>query len=84
MDSICGVVYIPLVGSKYAHRDPYLELQHGYDKFCSNSNHVLLIWNWISRTYQMCDFVKTDNFLSEVYGSHKIYRENIEIFKRKL
>lgn len=33
MDMVCGVIYISPAGSKYAHRDPYLELQHEYDKF---------------------------------------------------
>ena len=81
LDLVCGVIYIPPVGSKYSHRDPYLELQHEYDTICSNSKHVLLFGDWNSRTYQICDFVKTDSFLSDVYGNHELYRENMEIFK---
>ena len=33
-DLLCGIVYIPPIGSKYSSRDPYLELQYEYDKFC--------------------------------------------------
>ena len=35
---LCGIFYIPPYGIKYAHADPYLELQNELYKICSNMN----------------------------------------------
>ena len=80
-DLLCGMIYIPPIGSKYSHGDPYLELQYEYDKFCSNNKNVLLFGDLNSRTSQLCDFVKTDNFICDVYGNQELYRETMEILK---
>ena len=58
-DLLCGVIYIPPIGSKYSHRDPYLELQYEYDKFCTNDQNVLLLGDLNSRSSQLSDIVKT-------------------------
>ena len=80
-DLLCGVIYIPPIGSKYSHRDPYLELQYEYDKFCSNNQNVLLLGDLNSRSSQLSDIVKTDSFICDVYGNQDLYRENMEIIK---
>ena len=58
----CGVVYIPPHGSKYAHPDPYLEIQQEFDQFCLDSKHVLLFGDFNSRTANLPDFVDCDAF----------------------
>ena len=80
-DLLCGVIYLPPIGSKYPHGDEYLELQYEYDKFCSNNKNVLIFGDLNSRTSQLCYFVKTDNFICVVYGNQELYRENVEIRK---
>ena len=34
---LCGIVYIPPHGSRYANPDPYLELQNEFDNICTNN-----------------------------------------------
>ena len=40
-DLYLGVIYNPPYRSKYAVEDPYLEIQHEFDRVCSNRNNVL-------------------------------------------
>lgn len=78
---ICGVVYIPPIGSKYANPDPYLELQTEFSKFCSNNENVLLLGDFNSRTSALQDFVQLDEFICDRYGNDDLYRENLNIFR---
>ena len=80
-DLICGVVYIPPIGSKYAHTDPYLELQNEYDKFCAYTENVMLFGDFNSRTAIHKDFVKSDDFICEIYGNEDLYQENLKILQ---
>lgn len=80
-DLICGVVYIPPPGSKYAHSDPYLELQGEFDNFCLNSKHVLLIGDFNSRTARLPDFIECDDFIFDMHGNEYLYRERDEILQ---
>lgn len=78
---ICGVLYIPPAGSKYAHPDPYLELQAEFDRFCLNSSHVLLFGDFNSRTATLSDFIESDSFIFEMYGNTDLQRERDSIFQ---
>ena len=80
-DLICGIIYIPPIGSKFAHQDPYLELQNEFDIFCSNSKNTLLFGDYNSRTASHSDFVRIDNFICDVYGNDDLLSENLEIIQ---
>lgn len=80
-DLICGVVYIPPIGSKYANPDPYLEIQNEFDKFCLNSRYVLLFGDYNSRTGNMVDFIECDKFISDLLGDASFQAEREEIFQ---
>ena len=41
-DLYCGIVYIPPYRSKFAHDDPYLELQAEVDKYMAKSKNILM------------------------------------------
>lgn len=68
-DLICGVVYIPPAGSKYASPDPYLELQNEFNKFCANSK----LGDYNSRTSSSDDFVLSDEFICDIFGDDDFF-----------
>ena len=76
-DLHCGIVYIPPYRSKYAHDDPYLEIQKEVDKYMSKSRNILLFGDFNSRTGLKCDFVRCDKFISESNGNEDLYNENV-------
>ena len=76
-----GVVYIPPCGSKYAHPDPYLELQDEYERYCSDIKTVLLFGDFNSRTVSLRDFIISDNFICEFNRTEELYSENADILK---
>lgn len=78
---LCGVVYLPPCGSKYAHPDPYLELQTEYDRYCSDIKNVLLFGDFNSRTASLRDFIISDNFICEFNGTEELYSENADILQ---
>ena len=80
-DLICGIVYIPPVGSRFKHPDPYLELQREFDRFCLNSKHVLLCGDFNSRTATLNDFVDYDEFIFDMCGNDDLHRERDEILQ---
>ena len=57
-DLHCGIVYIPPYHSKYAHTDPYLELQNKVDKYMISSHDIILFGDFDSRTSSVDDFRK--------------------------
>ena len=73
------MVYIPPHGSKYAHPDPYLEIQQEFDQFGLDSKHVLLFGDFNSRTANLPDFVDCDAFLFEINGNEDLQNEKQEI-----
>lgn len=75
----CGIVYIPPYRSKYAHNDPYLELQTEFDKYAAKSRNILLFGDFNSRTSHSPDYIICDKFISENQGNDDLYRENVEI-----
>ena len=78
-DLYCGAIYIPPNRSKYAHEDPYLEIQHEIDRICSNSRNILLCGDFNSRTSTLDDFVHIDNFMGDMFGNFDLINENREI-----
>ena len=70
-------MYIPPYRSKYAHDDPYLEIQKEVDKYMSKSRNILLFGDFNSRTGLKCDFVRCDKFISESNGNEDLYNENL-------
>lgn len=57
-DLVCGIVYIPPQGSKYATDDPYLEIQEELFRYCSDMKHVLLFGDFNSRCKTLPDYVR--------------------------
>ena len=78
---LCGVVYLPPCGSKYAHPDPYLELQTEYDRYCSDIKDVLLFEDFNSRTASLRYFIISDHFICEFNLTEELYSENADILQ---
>ena len=64
-DIHCGVVYIPPRGSRYAHEEPFAELEKEILRYCCNSKYVIMLGDFNSRTGIMDDFVKMDSYISK-------------------
>ena len=79
-DLHCGIIYIPPYHSKYAHNDPYLELQNEIDKYAINSSNIILFGDFNSRTSSLDDFVICDNFICDIQGNDELYMENEDVF----
>lgn len=75
-DLVCGIVYIPPQGSKYAAEDPYLELQQEIMKLCLDSKNVLLFGDFNSRCKNLQDYVRIDEHMCDIYGMQDIFEEN--------
>ena len=41
-DILCPNVFIPPYGSKYAHKDPYLEIQKEFSHFCMSNYDIIM------------------------------------------
>ena len=76
----CGIVYIPPYHSKYAHTDPYLEMQQEIDRFSSLSKNIMLFGDFNSRSANNPDYVKCDDFICDIQGNDDLYQENLDIF----
>lgn len=79
---LCGIVYIPPIGSKYASEDPYLELQHEFDNYCSRSENIVLFGDFNSRTANLPDYVTADEFVLEMCNGNTIFEENMHGFAK--
>ena len=71
-----GVVYIPPVNSKYASDDPYSELQREVLRYCPNSNQIILLGDFNSRSGEKPDYVFIDELISEHCGLNELVDEN--------
>lgn len=80
-DLLCGIVYIPPSGSRYANPDPYLELQNELNKYGTNCKNMLLLGDFNSRTSNLDDFVLIDEFICDIYGDDELLRESLDIFQ---
>lgn len=78
-DLYCGVVYIPPYRSKFAHEDPYLELQAEIDKYMLESKNILLFGDFNSRTSSNEDYIKCDQFICDLQGNEELFMENANI-----
>ena len=72
---------MPPNGFKYAHPDPYLEIQSEFDQVCLNSNHVLLFGDFNSRTARLADYIEVDKFIFYILGDESLSRERGETFR---
>ena len=75
-DVICGIVYIPPQGSKYALEDPYLEIQEEIFRYCTETKNILLFGDFNSRCKTLPDHTKFDEYISDIYGMQELYEEN--------
>ena len=71
-DVHCGIVYIPPQGSKYAHEEPYNELEQEIIRYCVNSKNIILMGDFNSRTGQKDDYVPIDSYLSKNFGLEQL------------
>ena len=78
-DVYLGIIYNPPYRSKYAHEDPYLEIQLELDRVCSNKKNILLCGDWNSRTSTLNDYIPVDYFMSDHFGNFDLMNENDEI-----
>ena len=78
-DLQCGIVYIPPYHSKYAHNDPYLEMQNEINKYMLNSQNIILFGDFNSRTSSLDDFVICDSFICDIQGNDELFMENQDV-----
>ena len=67
-DVLCGVVYVPPIGSKYKNEDPFAELHREIIRKKSEHSQILLMGDFNSRTGERTDIFISDEFLSDLYG----------------
>ena len=75
-DVLCGVVYVPPIGSKYANEDPFAELHAEILKTSSENSQIILMGDFNSRTGERSDIFLSDEFLSDIYGLEFLEIEN--------
>lgn len=75
----CGVVYLPPQGSRYANEDPYTELQQEILRYCQDSNNIILMGDFNSRTGEKADYTCIDPFISDMYGLEILTEESQSI-----
>ena len=80
-DILCGNIYIPPCGSKYAHEDPYLEIQTEFNHYCTGSNDVIMFGDYNSRTANLPDFLAADKFTSHLQNGDSLYNESMEVLE---
>jgi len=78
-DLICGIVYIPPSSSRYAHKDPYFEVQNEIFRFCTDSKNIMLLGDFNSRCGNMLDHTQIDEFFSNLFELHNIQNEEFDI-----
>ena len=78
-DILCRNIYIPPYGSKYAHQDPYLEIQTEYGNLSSTFKNVILFGDFNSRTSSLPDFVVADEFILQLQNDDLLYEESLEV-----
>ena len=78
-DIHCGVVYIPPQGSKYAHEEPYVELEQKILRYCCYSKYVILLGDFNSRVGLMDDYLKIDSYISKTFGLEELSDEFSEM-----
>ena len=65
---------------KYAHEDPYLEIQTGHSNFSSAFRiNVILFGDFNSRTSSLPDFVVADEFISQIQNDDMLYNESMQV-----
>ena len=67
-DVLCGVVYVPPIGSKYANEDPFAELHAEILRKSSENPQIILMGDFNSRTGERSDLFVSDEFISDLYG----------------
>ena len=67
--------------SKYAHEDPYLEIQQEIGRVCFDSKNILLCGDFNSRTSTLDDFISVDKFMNDMFGNYSLSNENNEILQ---
>jgi hypothetical protein len=78
-DLKCGVVYLPPACSRYAHDNPFSEIQQEINRYCLNSDHILLFGDYNSRCGNLPDFVSLDGLISNIYDLQHLEDEEVEI-----
>ena len=78
-DIHCGEVYILPEGSKYAHKEPYVELEQEILSYCCNSKYIIRFGDFNSRTGLRDDYVKIDSYISKSFGLEQLTDEYSEM-----
>ena len=72
---LCGVVYIPPISSKYAHDEPFIELEREILRYCNDSKRIILMGDFNARTGPKNDYIQPDRFLSQHCGLEQMADE---------
>ena len=80
-DLLCGIVYIPPNGTKYAHKDPFFEIQNELLRFCNGSKHILLLGDFNSRCGNLADYLFIDESICDMFDLEDIQNEEAENYK---
>lgn len=62
-----GVSYVPPAQSKYFNDEEILNLESEITSFCSNNKYVLITGDLNARTARLKDYMRADNFLSDIF-----------------
>ena len=78
-DVHCGIIYVPPISSKYAHDDPFLELQEELLRYCPSSKYIVLMGDLNARTGVKEDYCNIDSHICNKYGCTQLIDESAEI-----
>lgn len=64
---ILGAVYIPPENSNFYNEEEIMAFENEVTSLCSSHPHVMLTGDFNSRTANQCDYIQTDDFLSDFF-----------------
>lgn len=76
-DLLCGVVYIPPEGSRYASPDCFIEIEQELINITNESKCFCLMGDFNARVGHLNDFFISDDFLAHLNGCTDIFQPDI-------
>ena len=64
---ILGISYVPPTQSKYYNAEEILSLEREITSVCSNNKYVHITGDINARTAKLIDYIRADDFLSDVF-----------------
>ena len=80
-----GISYVPPTQSKYYNVEEILSLEREITSVCSNNKYVLITGDINARTAKLSDYIRADDFLSDVFdfdNETRSFFDKVNIFKQ--